>query len=78
MEDVELRESITPEDREEATDIQIALSKLNKTDRIIVSLCVVEGYKSHEVGKILSMNPSTVRTRLNRGIEKMREYLEVQ
>ena len=43
-----------------------------------VSLCVVEGYKSHEVGKILSMNPSTVRTRLNRGLEKMREYLEVQ
>ena len=51
MEDVELRESTKYEDREEATDIQIALSKLNKTDRIIVSLCVVEGYKSHEVGK---------------------------
>ena len=78
MEDVELRESTKYEDREEATDIQRALSKLNKTDRIIVSLCVVEGYKSHEVGKILSMNPSTVRTRLNRGLEKMREYLEVQ
>lgn len=65
-------------DKETKTDVQIALSKLNRDDRIIVSLCIVEGYKSHEVAKILSMNPSTVRSRLNRSLAKMRNYLEVK
>ena len=60
------------------TDVKIALSKLNTEDRMIVSLCVVEGYKSNEVAEILSMNPSTVRSRLNRSLKKMKEYLEVE
>ena len=37
----------------EKTDVKIALSKLNTEDRMIVSLCVVEGYKSNEVAEIL-------------------------
>ena len=53
-------------------------NKLNTKDRMIVSLCVVEGYKSSEVAEILSMNSSTVRSRLNRSLKKMREYLEVE
>lgn len=65
-------------DHETKTDVQIALSKLNTKDRMIVSLCVVEGYKSSEVAEILSMNSSTVRSRLNRSLKKMREYLEVE
>lgn len=60
------------------TDVQIALSKLKQKDRMIVTLCVVEGYKSHEVAAIMSMNPSTIRSRLNRSLAKMREYLEVE
>ena len=60
------------------TDVQIALSKLKQKDRMIVTLCVVEGYKSHEVAAIMSMNPSTIRSRLNRSLAKMREYLEVK
>jgi RNA polymerase sigma-70 factor (ECF subfamily) len=66
------------DDNEIKTDVQIALSKLDKKDRMIVSFCVVEGYKSHEVAEILSMNASTVRTRLNRSLAKMRDYLEVK
>lgn len=65
-------------DKDEMTDVQIALSKLNSKDRTIVTLCIVEGYKSHEVADILSMNSSTVRSRLNRSLRKMREYLEVK
>lgn len=60
------------------TDVQIALWKLQPKDRMIVTLCVVEGYKSHEVAAIMAMNPSTVRSRLNRSLAKMREYLEVE
>ncbi|MCI8955417.1 MAG: RNA polymerase sigma factor [Eubacterium sp.] len=60
------------------TDIQIALSKLQPKDRMIVTLCVVEGYKSREVAAVLSMKPTTVRSRLNRSLAKMRGYLEVK
>lgn len=60
------------------TDVQTALWKLQPKDRMIVTLCVVEGYKSHEVAAIMSMNSSTVRSRLNRSLAKMREYLEVE
>lgn len=65
-------------DLEAKTDVQIALSKLQPKDRMIVTLCVVEGYKSHEVADVLSMKPATVRSRLNRSLAKMREYLEVK
>ena len=60
-------------DLEAKTDVQIALSKLQPKDRMIVTLCVVEGYKSHEVAAVLSMNPATVRSRLNRSLARMRE-----
>lgn len=63
---------------EEKTDIQNALQKLSQKDRMIISLCIVEGYKSYEVAEILSMNPSTVRSRLNRGLAKMKNFLEVK
>lgn len=78
IEDYDLESNDSFAKRDEITDVQIALSKLKHQDRMIVSLCIVEGYKSHEVAKILSMNPSTVRSRLNRSLGKMREYLEVK
>lgn len=62
----------------EKTDIQKALCKLNKQDRIIISLCIIQGYKSHEAAAILSMNPATVRSRLNRSLTKLKSYLEVE
>ena len=70
--------SESEKDIDTKTDVQIALWKLQPKDRMIVTLCVVEGYKSHEVAAIMSMNPSTVRSRLNRSLAKMREYLEVE
>lgn len=63
---------------EDKTDISRAMSKLSALDRIIISLCIVEGYKSYEVADILSMKPTTVRSRLNRGLAKMKNYLEVK
>lgn len=65
-------------DKEEMTDVQMALSRLKSEDRTIVTLCVVEGYKSHEAAQILGLNPATLRSRLNRSLKKMREYLEVK
>lgn len=78
IDDLELKAEKPFSEKEEKTDVQIALSKLSREDKLIVTLCVVEGYKSHEVAKILSMNPSTVRSKLNRALKKMKKYLEVK
>lgn len=78
IEDYNLAESKYISEHEERTDVQIAMMKLKKEDRMIVSLCVVEGYTSKEVARILSMNSSTVRSRLNRSLDKMKKYLEVK
>ncbi|MCR5836832.1 MAG: RNA polymerase sigma factor [Lachnospiraceae bacterium] len=58
-------------------DIHNAMMKLKKEERIIVTLCVVEGYKSSDVSLILGINQSTVRSKLNRALAKMRKTLEV-
>lgn len=65
-------------DYDTKADIKAAIQKLDRQDRIIISLCVVQGYTSIETAKILSMNPSTVRSRLNRSLKKLRKYLEVE
>ena len=77
FEDYDLKSYDSFGDKEEITDVQIALSKLNVQDRMIISLCLIEGYKSHEVAEILSMKSSTVRSRLNRSLGKLKKYLEV-
>lgn len=62
--------------KEEKIDLERAMSMLDKTDRMIVILCIVEEYKSQEVGKILHINASTVRSKLNRSLKKLKKYLE--
>ena len=78
IDEYRLRQSEDYSDNEVKTDVQMALSKLGKDERMIISLCIIEGYKSHEVAEILSMNASTVRSKLNRALGKMRKYLEVE
>lgn len=63
---------------EHRTDIRCAMEKLKPLDRMIISLCIVEGYTSNETAQILSMKPATVRSRLNRGLAKMKNDLEVK
>lgn len=53
-----------------------AMGTLKQMDRLIILLCIVEGYQSSEVGELLSMNASSVRSRLNRSLKKMKNELE--
>ena len=57
------------------SDIEQALSKLNNIDRQIVLLSIIGGYKSHEIGNLLYLNATTVRSKLNRSLAKVRQYL---
>ena len=52
------------------------LMKLPENLRAIVSLRYISGYNSTEIGKYLSLNPSTVRSRLSLATEYLREALK--
>ena len=53
------------------TDIQRAFLILDDEDQLIIGLSIYGGYDSKEIGKILKMNPNTVRSRRKRSLEKM-------
>lgn len=57
------------------TELQQALSILKDEEREIVLLSVVSGLKSNEIAKICDLTAGSVRSKLSRGLSKMREYL---
>lgn len=58
-------------DHGDALWVRQALSTLPVDDRIIVALSVVGGYSSAEIGVMLTMNPSSVRSRQKRSLAKL-------
>ena len=50
--------------------------ELDEEERLIVSFSVFGGYQSDEIGQMLKMNPTTVRSRKKRALEKMRTVLQ--
>ena len=60
---------------EESLQVREALDRLEETDRQIICLNVVGGFKSHEIGEMMQMNHNTVRSRISRGLNKMKEFL---
>ena len=57
-------------------DIEQAFRVLGHEERMIVSLSFWGEYNSTQIGKIMQMKPSTVRSKLKRSLEKMRDRLE--
>jgi len=57
-------------------ELSEAFSVLSDEDRDIVLLAVIAGYNSREIGSMMSLKPATVRSRLSRGLAKMRTFLE--
>ena len=53
------------------TDIQRAFLVLDEEDQLIIGLSVYGGYDSTEIGRMLKLNPNTVRSRRKRSLEKM-------
>ena len=53
------------------TDVERAFLILDEDDQLIIGLSVYGGYNSKEIGKMLRMNPNTVRSRRKRALEKM-------
>jgi len=55
--------------------VKKAFEQINAEERLIVTMVVYGGYNSTEIGKILFMNKNTVRSKYNRALDKMKEYL---
>lgn len=60
----------------EHLDVQKAFSKLNETEKMIVSLMVFAGYNSRETAKILNSQEGTIRSTKSRALAKMSQYLK--
>ena len=74
----ELSDELIAEEPDHASDhdVREALMQLGEDDRLIVAWSVLGGYSSEEIGKILEMNPATVRSRKSRALEQMHRILE--
>lgn len=61
---------------EEAEDVRNAFWKLNREERLIISMSVFGGYNSREIGEILEMKDGSVRSKLSRALMKMQIRLK--
>lgn len=69
-------EEITSNDNSEQSELLISVMKLPEKYRIVIHLFYYEGYSTKEISEILRINESTVRVRLMRAREKLKETLE--
>ena len=77
-EPIELDEQIISEasyDSEKKLIVRKAMDKLKDTDKKILILGVVDGYRSDEIAEIMHMNTNTVRSRRKRALEKIKALL---
>lgn len=56
-------------------DVHMAFSKLGEEEKLIISMTVLGGYNSREVGQMMNLNDNTVRSKRSRALEKMRQFL---
>lgn len=61
---------------ENKIDLQDALQRLPAEYRVIIHMYYYEGYKTKKITEILQIKEATVRTRLARGRERLRELLK--
>ena len=62
-------------DQSEIISLKNSLEKLTEEERTIILLSYISGYTSKEIGKMLSLKDSTVRSKLMRSTEKLRQML---
>ena len=65
-----------PFETKERNDIYYAVQELPLKYRTIIHLYYYEGYKINEISKILNINDNTIKSRLARAREKLKEKVE--
>lgn len=66
----------SPLDGADVLAVRAAFAALGECDRLVVGLSVFGGYSSREIGAMMQMNPSTVRSRRKRALAQMASLLE--
>ena len=66
------REALSPEDR---LILQVCMNQLSDEERQIVILHAVAGFKHREIAKSLQLPLSTVLSKYNRALKKLKTYL---
>ena len=69
--------SAEEKDENEKIILKHALARLTDEEREIVILYYASGYTSKEIGEIMGLKDSTVRSKIMRSGEKMRTYLQI-
>lgn len=69
--------SAPEKDHSEKMSLEAALKKLSDEEREIVVLYFSSGYNSKEIGEILDLKDSTVRSKTSRATSKLREMLVI-
>ncbi len=64
------------EERELKEVVQQALLRLDRDQRMVVVLRILEGYSTRETAGLLKVPQGTVLSRLSRGLERLRKILE--
>ena len=81
MQNVEISsvQNLTADEKDENEIISLrhALSQLSDEEREIVILYYSAGYSSKEIGEIMGLKDSTVRSKIMRSAEKLRTYLQI-
>ena len=75
----DIKESdVLPEgnDFTQSAELKAALDSLAPEEKQIVLLSVIGRYKSKEIAEIMEMTPGSVRSKLSRSLDKMREILQ--
>ena len=75
---VELPEELGSQERDFAEESQVreVFARLSDEERIIIALHLFGGYKSREIGEMLNMHDTTVRSKESRALQKMAAMLE--
>ena len=69
-------DQLSYEDRYENIDLKRALDNMPAKDKAVIELKYFEGLKLHEIADILGENSNTVKSRLYRGLGKLRIQLK--
>ena len=62
--------------KEEYLDLYQAISRLEKKEKICILLFYMEDYSVAEIADVLRIPVGTVKSRLNRGRKKLKDYLD--
>lgn len=65
-----------PFETKESIELYTYIAKLHVKYRTVIYLYYYEGYKINEISKILKTNESTIKTRLSRAKEQLKEFMK--